>query len=233
MDAHARAYVASFMSAHGAAPTYELEARIRGGVAPVVFARVLRRLQGAGAGVWAFTSVEESLDVTFPCRTRTTHTAAAAAPAAPAAPPPPPTHLRKRRLADPQDLELRDPATGVLVPVRVSCAEEQPVAAPLGGAAAQPELFRLKRRHSFNRRHELQYDLTEVRAGPTLALARAAPPPFEVEVEWRGQDAAARGAYDGGDGVGGGGGGGTALMTEKFMCKLADLVGLVAQSMME
>jgi len=220
-------YVTDFMATSGAQRTHELEARVRGGVSAAAFSSVLRRLQGSGRGMWAFTLVEESMDVTFSDRSRTTvaqapaaAVAAAAAAGAPPPPPPPPVRVRKRRLADPHDFELLDAATGRAIPFRVSCAEEEPLPAPAAPLAAAPEVFRLKKRHSFNRKNEMQFDLTEVRSGGSLDAARRAPPVFEVELEWRGQENAARGAYAGA--------GGAPRMAEVFLCKLRDLCALVA-----
>jgi hypothetical protein len=224
-EAALRSYVTDFMSSSGARSTHELEARVRGGVSAAVFSSVLRRLQGSGAGMWAFTSVEESVDMAFSDRSRTTVVQPRAVSVgggggggsggAPA--PPPPTHVRKRRLAEPYDFELADAASGRCVPFRVSCAEEEPlVAAP---ASAAPETYRVKKRYSFNRKHEMQFDLTEVRTGGSLEAARRAPPMFEVELEWRGQENAAKGAYASV--------GGAPRMADVFLCKLRDLCALV------
>jgi len=71
-EAALRSYVTDFMSSSGARSTHELEARVRGGVSAAAFSSVLRRLQGSGRGMWAFTLVEESMDVTFSDRSRTT-----------------------------------------------------------------------------------------------------------------------------------------------------------------
>jgi hypothetical protein len=212
-------FVTDYMSSAGSLRSHELEARVRGGVSQAVFSGVLRRLQGSGKGMWAFTSVEESVDMAYPDRTRTTMMVQApCAAGGGGAPPPPPLHVRKCRLADPHDFELLDAASGRSVPFRVSCAEEKQIPAP--PPAAAPDTFRLKKRYSFNRKNEVQFDLTEVRTGGSMDAARRAAPMFEVELEWRGQENAAKGAYTRL--------GGAPRMAEAFMCKLRDLCGLVA-----
>lgn len=95
-----------------------------------------------------------------------------------------PTYLRK------EQIERRDvylPSTGELV--RFAVATEEALAAPppgQGGPADPPRIQRWKTRHSFNHKHEVLYDLTEVRAGASEAQAAASPPEFEVELEWIG-----------------------------------------------
>ena len=102
--------------------------------------------------------------------------------------------------------------------MRFSASVEAPAPAPAAGDA--PTLFRHKRRHKFARKGEFVFDLTEVRAGRTRAEADAAPPAFEVEVEWVGQARAAEVA----------GAGGAALLAEKFLAKVQDVADLVADA---
>lgn len=104
--------------------------------------------------------------------------------------------------------------------LRFSCNTEVHVPAP--GADSMPTLYRLKKRYSYNHKHEFLYELTEVRSGRSLAEAEEAAAECEVELEWCGQAAFA--SYSKlhlphGVTVG-------KLLAEKMCSKVQDLLGM-------
>jgi len=132
----------------------------------------------------------------------------------------PPTYLRKEQV-ERRDVYLR--ATGELV--RFAVATEEALGAPppgQGGPADPPRIMRWKTRHSFNHKHEVLYDLTEVRAGLSAAEASASAPEYEVELEWIG----ARQQQAPAGGSGGGPRPPPDFCAKKFVLKVADLVAL-------
>ena len=174
-----------------------------------VFASVLGRLQRSDG--WASSSTELTTDIIHRSGTRGTVRGRGIEP----------TFLIKEASEAKVDLEVasssssRAPA-GATVAMRLSCSSERSM--PMPGAQDPPELFRLKTRHSFNRKQEFLYELTEVRSGPSMELAAAAAPVFEVELEWCGQ-AAAKACP-----------GGPALLRDKFLAKLQDICNMVAEA---
>lgn len=202
-----RAWFASF----GGDVAHEIEARVTGGVTPAVFARVRARLTGAAAGTWSSTREEVTVDVIHAGGTRGTVRGGGALP----------TFVRKQQL---ERVDLDVPVGGGAdVAMRLACAAEAPAPQPPQHDA--PVRFRVKRRTTFTRKGEFNYDLTEVRTGDSVTEAHAAAPAYEVELEWCAQAAAANGAY-----AHAGGGNPIAVaehLAEKFRAKLLDVAALV------
>lgn len=109
---------------------------------------------------------------------------------------------------------------------RIAAAREEPVAAASASFASATSV-RIKRRATFLYKHEVAYELTEVRTGATLEAAAAAEPAYEVEIEWVGQakvQAHAAGASAGG------GVWDPAARAVSFLAKLGDLLAMQARA---
>jgi hypothetical protein len=188
---------------------------VRGGVSAPVFSAVLSKLERFDGWTWRRTV--ETTDTMYASGVRCTVRGDGGAP----------SYLAKQDADGRVDVLVGGGAGGAGggggagVTMRISCNSEVPVPPPRSGDAVV--FVRLKRRTTFNRKEEFLYDLTEVRSGETRALAAAAPPTYEVELEWCGQPRAAAGEFGAVPG-----GGAARLMADKFIAKVRDIAGLVA-----
>jgi hypothetical protein len=216
-------HLEDWFGSFGGDPTYELESRIRGGVSVGVFRRVLKKLLEANCWVRP-PREEETWDVLFTGagRVRATYSGVGGGGeggSAAAAAAPPPRYLRKEKEEEPHDFDVRDPGTHLTIPVRLSCNSELPVESLRQGM--EVKYVRHKKRHSFNRKNEFQYDLTEVRSGTSVEEARASSKvEYEIELEWVGQKSF--------EALGG-----AKALAEKYYLKILDIVALVAKAQME
>ena len=223
----------AWFASYGSDSQLEIESRIRGGVSEGVYRYVLRKFLEANC--WeSDVKEEETLDVSFAgaARIRGTYWMSSSAGrggdggggggggvgvlshgAVP-------RYLRKEKEEDPCDFEHVDKATGLTLPIRMSCSSEVQLDwIRAGGHEVQH--VRYKRRHSFNRKNEFQYDLTEVRSGGTMEEARTSRSvEYEIELEWIGQNSVKAGKYDSL--------GGAKHLAEKYLLKVADMCMLVA-----
>lgn len=82
------------------------------------------------------------------------------------------------------------PSTGELIRFAVATEDSAPPPPPGAGGDDDPvRAVRLKTRHTFVHKHEVAYDLTEVRSGRSQPEAAGSAPEFEVELEWVGSHA--------------------------------------------
>ncbi len=200
--------LAVWFERHGANAGVEIEARVRGGINGAVFTTVLNKLRAFPG--WSAATVEETLDVSFVSETRATFSNGARAP----------TYITKDAVESRMDVMAVAGRVRAPISLRISCVAEAEAPPPPPGADA-PRNFRFKRRFKFARKGEFVFDLTEVRAGVTREEAAAAPPAFEIEVEWVGQKRAAEIA----------GKGGAKLLAEKFIAKVQDVSDMVVDAM--
>ena len=235
-----RELVEKWFEAYGSDSSLEIESRIKGGVSSSVFQYVLRKL--GEANCWEAPVREvETWDVVFTgsSRVRATYSlnysdektdgsgvggggGGGGGGASRTCVVSGPTYLRKEKEEDPFDFEHLDKATGLHLPVRISCHCEIPLESVKAGLVVQHA--RYKKRHSFNRKNEFQYDLTEVRSGSTVEEARASRSvEYEIELEWIGQKAAKEGRYAAL--------GGAKHLAEKYLLKVQDICGLVAAAL--
>lgn len=185
-----------------------------------VFRRVLRKLIEANCWVTP-PREEETWDVLFTGagRVRATYSGVGGGGEGGAAAAPPPRYLRKEKEEEPHDFEVKDPATLLAIPVRLSCNSELPVESLRQGM--EVKYVRHKKRHSFNRKNEFQYDLTEVRSGTSVEEARASTKvEYEIELEWVGQKSF--------EALGG-----AKALAQKYYLKILDIVALVAKAQAE
>jgi hypothetical protein len=198
------AFLSEWFGIYGGDDLYEIEVKVKD-VSERQFAHMRDRLRSFAG--WESTSTVSSTDVAHSNEVRGT-----------VRPGEPTSYMLKRRV------DSVDVAADGGVALRFTVSTEEPAPAPLG---SEPTMVRLKTRHSFNRKREFNYDLTEVRSGRDGAEASKASMEYEVELEWVGQAGAE--AFAEGYTAHGGVGTPASALALKFVMKAQDLVDMAVE----
>lgn len=196
-------FLEAWFASHGADELYEIEVKLKA-VDERQFLHIRSRLDSFPH--WLRKSSVETHDYNHRSGTRKTTEGTSA------------RYLIKTRIDD------RDVTGDSGRHVRFSLSSEEECNAP--DASDEVDVVRIKLRHSFNRKNEFLYELTEVRSGRTLAEARSSPATYEVELEWCGQagaDAFAE-AFAAQVPAAGRPASAAAALAEKLLMKVQDLV---------